>query len=478
MTCNHPSLSTGSILILVLLFSSTISAEPDDPALRDQALRAMRRAATFYREHVAKHGGYVYYYSTDLKKRFGEGVATPDQIWVQQPGTPTVGLAYVAAFRATRDDFYRDAIQETARALIYGQLESGGWTNSICFDPKSPLVAQYRNGKGRGRNYSTLDDGITQNSIRFLIQADQALASKDAEIHQAAMTALNALLQAQFPNGGFPQVWTGPVSPQPIVAAKYPDYDWRTDNRIKNYWELYTLNDDLTGYVANALLDAVTVYDDPRCKTALVKLGDFLIAAQMPDPQPAWAQQYDYEMRPVWARKFEPPAVCGRESQDAIETLMKVYRLTGDAKYLAPIPRAVAYLKSSLLPDGRLARYYELKSNKPLYMTDDYKLTHDDRDVPDHYGWKTTSRIEQIEQQFAVLQKPNPDKAAPDVAKLRTRVSEVVRQLDKDGRWVSEYSGQPLNGQPKFRSGDRFISSAAFSENLETLSTYLETTAR
>jgi len=31
---------------------------------------------------------------------------------------------------------------------------------------------------------------------------------------------------------------------------------------------------------------------------------------------------------------------------------MKVYRLTGDAKYLEPIPRALAYLKHSLLADG------------------------------------------------------------------------------------------------------------------------------
>ena len=30
---------------------------------------------------------------------------------------------------------------------------------------------------------------------------------------------------------------------------------------------------------------------------------------QMPDPQPGWAQQYDYDMRPMWARKFEPAAI-------------------------------------------------------------------------------------------------------------------------------------------------------------------------
>lgn len=469
----HMNLKSLTIVVVSMSFAYSVQADDADKSLRADASRSMRRAATYYREHIAKHGGYVYYYSLDLQRRLGEGVADPSQIWVQQPGTPTVGLAYLAAFQATGDEFYRDAARETAQALIYGQLESGGWTNSICFDPQSKLVAQYRNGKGRGRNYSTLDDGITQNALRFLIHADKAFEFKDTEIHQAAKIALDALLKAQFPNGAFPQVWTGPVSPQPTAAAKYPTYDWRTENRIKNYWDLYTLNDDLCGYVSNVLLDALSIYDDPRCKGAIVKLGDFLVLAQMPDPQPAWAQQYDYEMRPVWARKFEPPAVCGRESQDALETLMKVYELTGDQKYLAPIPRAVAYLKSSLLADGRLARYYELQSNKPLYMTPDYQLTYDDRQVPDHYGWKTASRLKEIERRFADIKNSNAKALVQKTSPLKEDIAKLIRELDAEGRWVAVYANQPLSGQPKFRPGDHFISSEVFCRNLEALSSFI-----
>ena len=46
------------------------------------------------------------------------------------------------------------------------------------------------------------------------------------------------------------------------------------------------------------------------------------------------AQQYDREMHPVWDRKFEPPAITGLESQDALETLLLLARKTGDRKYL------------------------------------------------------------------------------------------------------------------------------------------------
>ena len=127
-------------------------------------------------------------------------------------------------------------------------------------------------------------------------------------------------------------MWTGPVETQPIVAASYPEYDWRTEGRIKEYWTRYTLNDGVAGQVASMLLEAHRVYQDDRYKAALAELGDFLLLAQMPDPQPAWCQQYGYDMKPIWARKFEPPAVSGGESQDALETLLKVYYATGDTR--------------------------------------------------------------------------------------------------------------------------------------------------
>src|SRR5262245_59001180 len=62
--------------------------------LKDEALRALKTAATFYPERVASHGGYVYYSSEDLRRRWGEGETSPGTIFVQPPGTPTVGMAY------------------------------------------------------------------------------------------------------------------------------------------------------------------------------------------------------------------------------------------------------------------------------------------------------------------------------------------------------------------------------------------------
>jgi len=464
-------------LITAGVASAPGSAQDAQEERAEAARRALRNAATFYRTRVASHGGYVYYYSEDLRQRWGEGEATADQIWVQPPGTPTVGLAYLRAYSATANRYYLDTAKEAADALMHGQLRSGGWTNSVDFDPQGARVAQYRNGKGRGRNTSSLDDGITQSALQLLMRVDEALEPKDARIHQAAQVALDALLQAQYANGAFPQGWTGAVPRQPVVPASYPTYDWRTEGRVKNYWDMYTLNDGLAGTVFETLKTAAEVYKDGRYKAAAARLGDFLILAQMPEPQPAWAQQYGYSMHPIWARRFEPPAITGWESQDAIETLMKVHELTGDRKYLEPIPRALAYLRRSRLPDGRMARYYELKTNRPLYMTrtgGEYTPTYDDANLPDHYGWKQPSRLDRLEADYNTLngggRRRSPSKSVPE---LEREVRKIISGLDAEGRWVSTYSGQRLTGQPKLKMGERFIGSDVFSRNVELLADYI-----
>ncbi len=459
------------VLITISMLALASSSVHADEQLRKDAAEAMKRAATYYRTKVATHGGYVYYYALDLQQRWGEGEATRDQIWVQPPGTPTVGMAYLRAFEATGDRFYLDAARDAALAIVYGQLESGGWTNSIDFNPRGK-VAKYRNGKGAGRNYSTFDDGISQAALQLLMRTDQALSFKNKEIHEAVEIGLAALLKAQFPNGAFPQVWIGPSAPQPILKASFPDYDWRTEKKIKNYWDMYTLNDNVAGTVTAMLRDAQRIYKDDRYKAALAKLGDFLILAQLPSPQPGWAQQYNYEMKPIWARKFEPAAITGGEAQDVMEALIAIAQITGDDRYLKPIPPALEYYRKSLLPDGKLARYYELKTNRPLYMKrtgKDYTLTYDDTSLPNHYGWKIASRLDAIE---AAIKKPAIP-PPPSAKSLEPKVREFIRSLDAESRWISTHDGSPMVGQPPFKAGREYIGSEVFSRNVEMLSEFL-----
>ena len=221
------------------------------------------------------------------------------------------------------------------------------------------------------------------------------------------------------------------------------------------------------------MIAAHQVYGDARYTAALEKLAGFLLVAQMPEPQPAWCQQYNEQMIPIWARKFEPPAVSGWESQDAIETLIKIARYTGQRKILEPIPRALKYLKESLLPDGRVARYYEFKTNKPLYMDDQYRLTYDDSDAPSHYGWKQPARLEALERAYLEAKNGTAPPPPASAGALEPEVRRIVRELDDQGRWVSTFAGEGLVGQPKFARGFQSLFSAVFSHNVETLSAYL-----
>jgi hypothetical protein len=450
--------------LLILLLTGCLSAE--DAVPREEVLAAMRRAANFFRGKVAVQGGYVWHVSEDLTRRWGEGAAGPQQIWVQPPGTPAVGMAYLAAHAATRDAWYLDAAREAAEALVAGQLESGGWSHSIDFDPAGKNAGRYRIGKGRakGRNVSTLDDDTTQSALRFLMHADRALDFKHAAIHEAAEFGRAALLRAQFPHGGFPQGWEGAVADLKPQRAQFPDYDWRTEHRIKDYWFLPTLNDDLCTDIILTLQDGAEIYKDENCRRALTRLGDFLVMAQLPEPQPGWAQQYTADMRPAWARKFEPPAVSGRESEDAVEALLAIHRFTADKKFLEPVPTALAWMKRSLLPDGQIARFYELQSNKPLYMTKDYALTYDDSDVPTHYGWKAKSNLADLEAAFSAAKAGTPPK--PQKPPGGDKVRGILKSLDNEGRWLTQ---KQLKDLP---AGQRVIASDIFVKNLELLSRY------
>ena len=376
--------------------------------LRADAMAAAKRGVSFLTDNVSTQGGYLWRYSSDLSLREGEGVVTTQTIWVQPPGTPSVGEAFVKLYDATKDRQFLDAARAAADSLRRGQMRSGGWQAMVEFEPNRRRKWAYRLDppRNKAKDQSSLDDDKTQSAIRFIIQLDRALHFEDKQVHEMAMYALNGLINlGQLPNGGFPQVWTRDRSAdgKKNTKASYPD-SWPRDYQGHNeYWYRYTLNDNLAPDVIETLFLASDVYQDQQYRQAALRVADFLLLAQMPEPQPAWAQQYSFQMQPIWARKFEPPAITGGESQGVIETLMSVYRRTGERKYLEPIPKALDYLENSQLPDGSLARFYELKKNRPLYFTKTYELTYDDSDLPTHYSFKVGSRVGRLRKSFEAL---------------------------------------------------------------------------
>ncbi|HMJ88440.1 MAG TPA: pectate lyase [Candidatus Acidoferrum sp.] len=483
------------LVIMFLLATLACQAAELAKTLRDDATRAMDIGIKFFSREVAVEGTYLWQYSDDLQKREGEGKASVTQGWIQPPGTPAVGMALLDAWRATSNRLHLDAARETARGLLRAQVRSGGWHYAVDFDPAARGKVAYRDGGGtrRARNVTTFDDDTTQAALRFLVRMDETLGFGDTNIAEAISQALNAIFKVQYPNGAWPQGYEEfPDAVKfPVKRASYPAEWPRTWPGSQQYWLRYTLNDNALATIVESLFDVTRTYKSTRAgkarndlatraEAAARKAGDFLLLAQMPEPQPAWAQQYDFDMHPTWARKFEPPSVSAGESRGVLRILMKLYRETGERKYLEPIPRALDYLRRCRLPDGKLARFYELRSNRPLYFTRDYTLTYDDRDVPTHYAFKIADDLDAITREFNAVKalsvadlKRNaspPPKASPDIER---EVRAIIAAQDARGRWVEE-------GRLRYHGADdsstNVIRSATFIHNVQTLSRYLEAT--
>lgn len=443
---------------------------------------ALRKAVAFFDEVVSVQGGYVWAYSEDLSVREGEGEAGPYTAWVQPPGTPSVGMALLEAYRLTGEPLCLRAAARTAQALVKGQLVSGGWDYRIEFDPKARTRYRYRrppSGGEKARNYSVLDDDNTQSAVRFLMEYDRETKFQEELVHEAVLYALQALMAAQRPNGGWPQCFVGPSDPKeyPDVPASYPE-DLTTHRSKRRYYEeCYTINDNAHADTLLTMLLAWKIYNEELYLAAARRGGEFLLKAQMPDPQPGWAQQYDAQMQPCWARKFEPPAITGGESQGVMRTLIRLYHETGDKKFLEPIPRALDYLEKSVLPDGTLARFYELKTNRPLYFTREYQLTYSDADLPTHYAFKVPNDLRAIRRQYeeAVRLGPRPSLGqTPAVPRLtpalEAEARRVVATLDGRGRWIEPGRLRTVSGQGQ---PGRIITTRTFIHNLGVLARYL-----
>ncbi|HID07422.1 MAG TPA: pectic acid lyase, partial [Armatimonadetes bacterium] len=401
-------------------------------------------------------------------------------------GTPSVGRVFLRAYEVTGDKFYLDAALDAARALCWGQLESGGWTYYIDFSPKwsqrwyrraDKGILPLREASGR-RNMTTFDDNTTQSALRFLMALVQVIGSRDDERSQSIRDAmeygLQGLLRAQYPNGAWPQCYDGRhYNPQnhPLKRAWLPKNWLRKPPKHRSYWLYYTFNDNAINDCISTLLEAYRQFGRYEYLEAAKSGGEFIIMAQLPEPQPGWAQQYDFDMKPAWARKFEPPALCSAVTSRNIRTLVDLYLATGDEKYLKPIPAAIAWLERSQIAPNLWARFYELGTNRPLYFNRKYELVYTDDDLPTHYSFKGSygvrSNIAYYREVISLgrdkyLQRRKEMRSSKALRRravsIKERVRRIIASLDEKGRWVD----------------DGWITTSRFISNVRTLCDYIE----
>ena len=353
-------------------FASAAPAFAQSAPTPDRAaiLAAMKKAAAFMTDEVAVGGGYVWNVLPDFSRRWGELEASPTIIWVQPPGTATVGHAFLDAYHATGDEQFYEAAKSAADALVRGQHPRGGWNYVIDTAGEDRLKAWYEtygHNAWRMEEYhryygnATFDDAGTAEASQLLLRV--YLEKRERKYRAPLDKAIQFVLDAQYANGGWPQ--------------RFPFVEGGGVHGHADYTPYITFNDDVAGENIEFLLYAHQALgsNDARLVDAIERGMDIYVKTQQPMPQPAWGlQHFPDTLKPAPARTIEPQAFATHTTGTNIRSMIGFYKLTGDRKFLARLPEALDWLDQvktpeSLIAPGRTHPTFVLEgSNTPVYV--------------------------------------------------------------------------------------------------------------
>lgn len=242
---------------------------------------------------------------------------------------------------------------------------------------------------------STIDNKATYTEIRRL--AAEYTKTKDSKYSAAAIKGINFLLNMQYANGGWPQIYQ---------SSGYHKHITYNDNAMVN---VMILLDE----VANKKGDFSFVDSSlaNRSKSAVAKGVDCLLSTQFVanGKLTVWGQQHDSAtLKPAGARAYEVPSLTASESVGIVKFL-KTRSSTTQIK--ASIQAAENWFKAVKITGIRIvktsddvivvddpsvttpiwARFYEIGTNKPIFVGRDgvvkYKLSDIDQERRTGYSW-------------------------------------------------------------------------------------------
>jgi PelA/Pel-15E family pectate lyase len=335
-------------------------------------------------------------------------------------------------------DWYATAeARHIAGVIVSFQTPSGGWgkntdmsrnlrvpgeaytTNNLS---RFPMPGDFDTPREPEWNYvGTIDNDATTTQMNFLAKTIAAGGGGHAAAYRAAfLHGMEYLFAAQFPNGGWPQVW-------PLEGG---------------YHDAITFNDDAMTQVmelmhraANGRSEFSFVPEKIRRLAAesFVRGVRCILEAQIVSggKRTVWAQQHDaLTLQPVSARNFEPPAESAGESAQLLMLLMDSLSKP-DAEEQRAIRAAAAWFGKTAIngeswersPEGGhlvarqgagpiWARYYQIGTEKPIFADRD-KSIHDNvselsKERRNGYAWYTTGPLAALER-FEDWNKEHPE---------------------------------------------------------------------
>jgi hypothetical protein len=355
--------------------------------IRTETLAALKRSAVYMDEVVSYRGGYVWSYAPDFSRQLGEMEAYRTMCWMQPPGTASIGHVYLDAYHATKDKRFLQAARRTALAVKQAQRQDGGWNYIHDFAGEGSLKRWY-NTIGRNgwrleefQHYygnSTFDDATTafaaQLMLRMYLETDEEIW--DHAVHKV----IDFILEAQFgpqlgiADGGWPQRF--PHNPKAVDSMPMPNAfqlppDSWAGMEDGDYTLHVTFNDDVMGENIKFLTMCVVSLGKKHLVPRIIRAMECMRRLQQPAPQAGWSLQHLSRPTngrpagaPAGARTYEPRSLATHTTQTNINQLFYYFELTGDRRYLARIPEAIAWLKTCPLPADAAERNPLLRSGQ------------------------------------------------------------------------------------------------------------------
>ncbi|WP_239004657.1 pectate lyase [Paenibacillus tepidiphilus] len=242
---------------------------------------------------------------------------------------------------------------------------------------------------------STIDNKATYTEIRRL--AAEFKKTNNSQYSAAAIKGINFLLNLQYANGGFPQIYQ---------SSGYHTHITFNDNAMIN---VVTLLDEVANKKGDfSFIDSTLA---GKSKQAVDKAVDCLLKTQVTvsGKLTVWGQQHDsVTLKPAGARAYEVPSLCSSESVGIVKFLKTRSSTTAIA---ASIKAAEDWFKAVKITGIRVvktaddvvvvedpsvttpiwARFYEIGTNKPIFVGRDgvvkYKLSDIDQERRTGYSW-------------------------------------------------------------------------------------------
>jgi PelA/Pel-15E family pectate lyase len=316
------------------------------------------------------------------------------------PPLPTKGPSGSGGMPLDRDPAWYTSpeARHAADNILSFQTPAGGWgknadrSGALRLPGQSftaadvPGAAADIGGDSHWAFVGTIDNGATTSELRFLARVQQALPGAEGDRYRAAFAkGVRYLLAAQFPNGGWPQVFP--------LQGGYHDAVTFNDNAVVDVVLLLGAVADRQGDYGFVPADLAAAAGAAVARGLAVVLASQVV---IDGKRMIWGQQHDaLTLAPVGARNFEPRSLSSDESAALLIFLMR--RRDPSPALIAAVRDGVAWLRAHALhgvewtrggPDGRRlvakqgagplwARFYDIDTGKPVFGDRDRSI-HDD----------------------------------------------------------------------------------------------------